>query len=691
MSPAGGAGAAGGDKDAGASNSTANKTERSYPPLPSAFARESPYSTWASSSKKDQGFGARHDSASSKEASPPAPQGGAPKQAGKTFFPSNNSFSRPPPTTSTHRHSHSAGGPSFPPTFPWTAATLQQQQQQQQAQQQQAQQPQQQQQQQGASSTRSYPDFYHTNSADSLRAQEEKRKAEAASASHHPHSSQASAQQQQHRQGASQPHQSGKSHVRYPGSDAYSLGGRPGPTAPTAHVSATQDMPSWRTAESGATSTIPAPLNSSTSAHKRRRSEGVQSALRQEGGFADGKPKVVKTPFVPPFSLADQRKATVRPPLLNVRNDEVLKALALPSSPSAEADTKAPKRPFLGRVVYDPFVNPATLLDGQLLRSNVGGVVEVAISTGWFESSPFLSSGSSSSDPSPSLPSTLYEFGDPATYDGSPLSDVTADETDPRIPPSVWELEGIRKRKVWGSDVYTDDSDVLALLLHSGWLRLGRRKEGGQKLVAGEKGAGEQAVKASRIPWKGFAGEGEGEKKREGVKSLVVKLIVAPRLVRYQGCERMGLKSRSWGNGHDGVSLMVEGVDLADVSRFDSLTWPRSLSLVCPLAPRFKLTLLHLQELLRPHGRRWTKRRLGDFVESLLPKDVAAPPSAIDVTLPRDGSSTPDDQEKLSVVDTFVLGPRNEDCSFVRTELSPVLANGAAAAAEGEAMELDVV
>ncbi|ORY85419.1 histone deacetylation protein Rxt3-domain-containing protein [Leucosporidium creatinivorum] len=653
MSPVGGAAAAAGDKDA-AGNS---KAERSYPPLPSAFARESPYSTWAGSSKKDAGFGARHDSASSKEGSPPAPQG-APKQAGKTFFPSiNNSFSRPPTSTPSHRHSNSVPGqPSFPPTFPWTAATIQQQQQQQ-AQQQQAQQPQQ----QASSSVRSYPDFYHTNSTDSLRAQDEKRKAEAASASHHSHSSQSTAQQQQHRQGAAQTHQSSKSHVRYPGSDAYpSLAGRAGTTAAPPHISATQDMPSWRTAESGATSTIPAPLNSSTSAHKRRRSE-VAGGHRQEGGFADGQAKVVKKPFVPPFSLSDQRKATVRPPLLSVRNEEVLKALALPSSSSTEADAdgKAPKRPFLGRVVYDPFVNPATLLDGQLLRANVGGVVEVCISTGWFEPSPYLSISSSTTtdDAPPSLPSTLYEFGDPATYDGSPLSDPNADESDPRIPPSVWELEGVRKRKVWGSDVYTDDSDVLALLLHSGWLRLGRRKLGGKKLVAGEKGAGDQAVKASRAPWKGFGGEGEGEKKQEGVKSLIVKLVVAPRLVRYQGCERMGIKSRSWGNGHDGVSLMVESVDLVD-------------------------------ELLRPHGRRWTKRRLGDLVDSLLPKDVAAPPSTIDVVLPKDGSTTLDDEETLSVVDTFVLGPRKEDCSFVRTELSPVLANGAAAA---EAMEVDEV
>lgn len=97
----------------------------------------------------------------------------------------------------------------------------------------------------------------------------------------------------------------------------------------------------------------------------------------------------------------------------------------------------------------------------------------------------------------------------------------------------------------------------------------------------------------------------------------------------------------------------------------------------------------HSQELLRPHGRRWTKWRLGDLVDSLLPRDIAAPPSTVDVVLPRDGSSTPDDGDTLSVVDTFVLGPRKEDCSFVRKESSPVLANGSAAAEE--AMEVDEV
>ena len=39
-----------------------------------------------------------------------------------------------------------------------------------------------------------------------------------------------------------------------------------------------------------------------------------------------------------------------------------------------------------------------------------------------------------------------------------------------------------------------------------------------------------------------------------------------PPLIRYQGIERQGIRSRSWGNGHDGVSLRVEKVELLAVS-----------------------------------------------------------------------------------------------------------------------------
>ncbi len=43
---------------------------------------------------------------------------------------------------------------------------------------------------------------------------------------------------------------------------------------------------------------------------------------------------------------------------------------------------------------------------------------------------------------------------------------------------------------------------------------------------------------------------------------LSVILRIAPKLIAYKGCQRGGIKSRSWGNSHDGVSLVVESVEL---------------------------------------------------------------------------------------------------------------------------------
>ncbi|BFZ59014.1 hypothetical protein YB2330_000014 [Saitoella coloradoensis] len=80
--------------------------------------------------------------------------------------------------------------------------------------------------------------------------------------------------------------------------------------------------------------------------------------------------------------------------------------------------------------------------------------------------------------------------------------------------------EGVVRRCVWGTEVYTDDSDLVAMLVHAGRISL-----------------------------------------EDGVKGdVVVTLRVAPTLVRYTGSFRNGIKSRSWKVEHDGMSVMIEDV-----------------------------------------------------------------------------------------------------------------------------------
>ena len=74
-------------------------------------------------------------------------------------------------------------------------------------------------------------------------------------------------------------------------------------------------------------------------------------------------------------------------------------------------------------------------------------------------------------------------------------------------------------RHLWGTDVYTDDSDLVAVLVHTGHVKL--------------------KTAAPKTP-------------------LLVSLRVCPAQPTYAGTERNGLASRDWSKGHPGVSIKVE-------------------------------------------------------------------------------------------------------------------------------------
>jgi hypothetical protein len=115
---------------------------------------------------------------------------------------------------------------------------------------------------------------------------------------------------------------------------------------------------------------------------------------------------------------------------------------------------------------------------------------------------------------------------------------------------SLWDLPPLRNRKIWGTDVYTDDSDILAACIHSGWLRLGS--------TAPLFGAPQAELPHRR------------KRRRRAMRhrSLRITIVVAPKLVKYEGSLRAGVRSRSWGSSHDGVSYAIESVELVEVSYF---------------------------------------------------------------------------------------------------------------------------
>ncbi|GAA6011815.1 hypothetical protein JCM8202_004160 [Rhodotorula sphaerocarpa] len=333
---------------------------------------------------------------------------------------------------------------------------------------------------------------------------------------------------------------------------------------------------------------VPANADAGASAgHKRRRSD-LGSAGGAPMGASTG-PGPTAAPPAPPaaepaapppppaapapplFTYTDQRRACVRPPMVEVVNEAVdawERRYRAQDGDGAGGESER-KRPFLGRVVYDALVPPAKLLDGEVLAQGLGGYVEVLVPTSWIVGPAAVAQrsgvpGSSCSVAPVDLPPVAFTVGPPTSYDGAPVPE-TSPSTPLVLPAHLADLPGFRKRQVWGTDVYTDDSDILALLVHSGWLRVTRRE---RRRRAGEKGAGADAIRRARVEGEerieaaGAGGESGSILTAATAMAIKVTLGVVPPLVRYQGIERQGVRSRNWGNGHDGVSLRVENAEL---------------------------------------------------------------------------------------------------------------------------------
>ncbi|KAF9570218.1 hypothetical protein EC968_002097 [Mortierella alpina] len=105
----------------------------------------------------------------------------------------------------------------------------------------------------------------------------------------------------------------------------------------------------------------------------------------------------------------------------------------------------------------------------------------------------------------------------------------------------------VKKREVWGTDVYTDDSDIVAMLIHSGYYIPPISPHSSEQ----------DSLQPTTLhhnfvpnPLKHICPEYD----------LAVTLRVMPKLLKYQGSIRNRIKSRTWNTGHDGVSLRIESI-----------------------------------------------------------------------------------------------------------------------------------
>lgn len=128
-----------------------------------------------------------------------------------------------------------------------------------------------------------------------------------------------------------------------------------------------------------------------------------------------------------------------------------------------------------------------------------------------------------------------------------------------------------RRRSVWGTDVYTDDSDVIAACIHQGWFRGEWPEDVDVSLLD---------LVLDDVP------SNQSEKNIEDILTepptsgplevpknydLHVTILVLPQLEKYASTTRFGLRSREWGGKHDGyqgvhdgLSFMIHSVQWVD-------------------------------------------------------------------------------------------------------------------------------
>jgi hypothetical protein len=119
-----------------------------------------------------------------------------------------------------------------------------------------------------------------------------------------------------------------------------------------------------------------------------------------------------------------------------------------------------------------------------------------------------------------------------------------------------------RRQALWGVDVYTDDSDPLAAAMHAGWIR-GAWGEGFDPSILEPNSSTSSTTvlnnsAASSSTCLNVSARPPQPLIPPSGKDLHLTLLILPALRTYASQVRHGIKSRAWGETHDGMSFKIE-------------------------------------------------------------------------------------------------------------------------------------
>ncbi|TKA33047.1 hypothetical protein B0A54_14708 [Friedmanniomyces endolithicus] len=129
--------------------------------------------------------------------------------------------------------------------------------------------------------------------------------------------------------------------------------------------------------------------------------------------------------------------------------------------------------------------------------------------------------------------------------------------------------ETCKRRQLWGSDVYTDDSDVIAAAVHSGWIKgdFGKLNNDLRDLCDNDSEdehlhpqpndpTAETPLTLTSLPAK--------PAKPPANHDMHITLLLLPALQSYASTMHHHIRSREWGRLHDGMSFAIHRIDFVD-------------------------------------------------------------------------------------------------------------------------------
>lgn len=166
-------------------------------------------------------------------------------------------------------------------------------------------------------------------------------------------------------------------------------------------------------------------------------------------------------------------------------------------------------------------------------------------------------------------PITFFAGKENCTYTVRvPRTYVTNSSPEANSEPSSFE-ELCRHRQLWGTDVYTDDSDVVAAAVHSGWIKgdFGDSNADLHDLCDNDSETSEAEMPPSDLttkPSKPVRVPPEHD--------LHVTVLILPPLETYASSMQHHIRSREWNRVHDGMSFMIHRIQFIDESPSNRFT-----------------------------------------------------------------------------------------------------------------------